>query len=162
MRRPSRFFFPALLAAALAAGCGHIDLSAPSDPHRVLLGTIELNPEMVLPDDAVIFVRVVDSVPQTQWSTQQAASVPTTLKRPLLPPDAPPEVLGEKSFPKPGSSPIPFRVEYTADDEQLRQGLNIEARVSIGGNVRFLNSNHYSIGINDYKDPRTIRVDLTR
>ena len=157
MKGTPRLFLPALACLALSAGCGHLDLAPPGDPSRVLTGTVEFEAGTTLPEDAVLLVRVLD-VPQTEASETHPAMV-QTLKRPVPPPDAPPEVLGEKSISNPGASPVAYRVEYTADDEQLRRGLNVEARISYGGKVRYLNSNHYSIGMNDYNDPHAVWVD---
>jgi uncharacterized lipoprotein YbaY len=145
-----------LLAGLLAAGCGHLDVTPHADPDRVLSGTVNLyNGPDTLPDDTVIIIRVVDAVPPKPAASTQADP---TLRRPVPPPDMPPEVLGEKTIAHPGSAPVPFEVEYRAEAAQLEHGLNVEVRVSYGGRVRYLNQNRYSIGLNDADIPHAIWV----
>jgi uncharacterized lipoprotein YbaY len=129
-----------LLAAAAAlalAGCGHLELSPEGDPLRVVTGQVELGASEALPTDAVITVRVVDASN----------------------PGMPPEVLGSQTIKNPGAAPIGFRVEYRAEDEVLRRGLNIEARVSIGGRVRYYNLSRYAVTLGNASDPHRIYVN---
>lgn len=100
----------AVLGILALAGCGHLDLTPEGDLARVLTGSINLGEDVVLPADATVTVRVVDSTGV----------------------GAPPRVLGSQTLNNPGASPIEFRVEYQALDEDLRRGLNIEVRVSWG------------------------------
>jgi uncharacterized lipoprotein YbaY len=146
------------LAACLAAGCSHLDLTPQDDPDRVLDGTIELSTGAAdLPEDAVVLVRVVDAVtPSTRPLVTAADPI---MKRPVPPPDMPAEVLGEQTIRHPSAYPIPFHIQYRAAADQLRQGLNVEARISYGGRVRFVNLDHYAIGLNDYTLPKLIRVE---
>ena len=92
---------------------------------------------MSLPPDAVITVRVED------------ASVS----------GMPPDVLGSQTIHAPVSAPIGFSVEYRAEDELLRRGLNIEARVSFGGKVRYYNLNRYVVTLGNASDPHRIYVN---
>jgi uncharacterized lipoprotein YbaY len=129
-----------LLAAAGAlalAGCGHLELSPEGDPLRVLTGRVELGASEALPADAVITVRVVDASN----------------------PGMPPEVLGFQTIKNPGVAPVGFRVEYRAEDEVLRKGLNVEARVSIGGKVRYYNLKSYAVTLGNASDPHRIYVN---
>jgi uncharacterized lipoprotein YbaY len=80
------------------------------------------------------------------------------LKRAAPPPDAPPEELGEQEIRHPGSFPIAFRVEYTATDDQLRRGLNVEARISFGGKVRYASFNQFAFGEADSAAPHAVTV----
>jgi uncharacterized lipoprotein YbaY len=125
-------------AAALAlAGCGQLDLAPEGDPGRVLTGRIELGDGGALPADAVVSVRVVD---------------PSNT-------GMPPVVLGSQTISRPGSAPVEFRVVYRAEDELLRRGLNIEARVSFGGKVRYFNRNKYVVTPGNAADPHRITVN---
>ena len=126
--------FMAAAAALALAGCGHLELSPEGDPSRVLTGQVELGAPEPLPADAVITVRVVDASN----------------------PGMPPEVLGSQTIKNPGAAPIAFRVEYRAEDEVLRRGLNIEARVSIGGRVRYYNLSRYVVTLGNASDPHRI------
>jgi len=129
----------AILAASAAlalAGCGELDLTPEGSPGRVLTGRIELSDSAALPADAVVSVRVVDP---------SAAGMP-------------PLVLGSQTIRGPGAAPVEFRVEYRAEDEALRRGLNIEARVSYGGKVRYFNVNKYVVTLGNAADPHRITV----
>jgi len=132
----TRAFLAAAAAFALA-GCGQLDLTPEGDPSRVATGQIDLGAAGALPADAVITVRVVD-----------ASNL-----------GMPPEVLGSQTIRGSGVPPISFRVEYRAEDEVLRRGLNIEARVSIGGKVRYYNLNRYVLTLGNASDPHRIYVN---
>jgi len=129
--------FLAAAAALALAGCGHLELSPEGDPSRVLTGQVELAAAESLPADAVVTVRVVD------------AAVP----------GMPPEVLGSQTIRNPGAAPIAFRVEYRAQDDVLRRGLNVEARVSVGGKVRYFNLSRYVVTLGNAADPHRIYVN---
>jgi uncharacterized lipoprotein YbaY len=126
------------LAAALAlAGCGQLDLTPEGDPSRVLAGEVEMGNDVTLPADTVVTVRIVDA---------SAAGMP-------------PRVLGSQTLSNPGAAPIPFRVEYRAEDDLLRRGLNIEVRVSFGGRVRYFNKNNYAVTLGNAPDTHRVSVN---
>jgi uncharacterized lipoprotein YbaY len=129
-----------LLSAAAAlglSGCGHLDVTPEGDPARVLTGQVQIGENIALPADTVVTVRVVD-----------ATEV-----------GAPPLVLGSQTIKDPGVAPVSFRVEYRADDETLRRGLNVEARVSFGGKIRYFNLNRYVVTLGNAADPHRINVN---
>ena len=161
MKRTAPLFLWGALAALFAAGCGHLDFSSREDPHRVLTGTVDFSgTPVVLPDDALMVIRVVDAVPPSPVTPGPPDPL---LRHPVPPTDMPPEVLGEKTIPRPGALPIPFEVEYRAEEQQLMHGLNVEVRISYGGRVRYANVNHTVIAANDYNQPHTIEVsEVTR
>lgn len=127
----------AAIAALTLAGCGHIELSPEGDPLRVLTGEVSIGDSVALPADAEITVRVVDT---------SAIGMP-------------PEVLGSQTIRNPGTAPISFRVEYRAEDEVLRRGLNIEARISFGGKIRYFNLNRYVVALGNVSDAHRINVN---
>jgi uncharacterized lipoprotein YbaY len=132
----------AILAAAAAlgfAGCGHLDVTPEGDPSRVLTGEVELGEDIALPADTVVTVRVVDS---------SAIGMP-------------PQVLGSQTIRSPGAAPIAFKVEYKADDELMRRGLNVEVRVSFGGKVRYFNVNRYALTLGNAADNHRIHANPT-
>lgn len=132
----------ALLAAAAAlvlSGCGQMDLTPEGDPGRVLVGTVDVGEPTALPSDAVVTVRIVG---------ESTAGMP-------------PVVLGSQTIANPGVAPVSFRVEYRADDEALRQGLNVEARISYGGKVRYFNVNKYAVTLGNAADEHRISVERT-
>ena len=123
----------------MAVGCGHLDIQAEGDPERVLTGTVNFHAAEPLTSDTVVTVRLIDP------------AGPAGL----------PSVLGEKSIENPGSSPVPFRIEYRAEDAVLRRGLQLEARVSIGGKLRFYNVNGYGVTLAKAADPQEVWVTPT-
>jgi uncharacterized lipoprotein YbaY len=126
------------LAAALGfAGCGQLDVTPEGDPARVLTGQVQIGEDVPLPADTVVTVRVVDAT---------AVGVP-------------PLVLGSQTIKNPGVAPVSFRVEYRADDDLLRRGLNVEARVSFGGKIRYFNLNRYAVTLGNAADPHRINVN---
>jgi uncharacterized lipoprotein YbaY len=127
-------------AAALGlSGCGQLNVAPEANPARVLTGTIDLGDGAALPADAEVVVRVVDP--------SNAAM--------------PPEVLGSQTLRSTGTLPVEFRVEYRADDALLRRGLNVEARISYGGKVRYFTMNHYTVTFGNASDPHRISVVRT-
>jgi len=129
-----------LVAAAallLAAGCGELDLTPEGNPARVLEGEIRLADATDLPAGSTATVRVVDE------------SVI----------GAPPNILGTQTLENLGAPPFTFRVEYRADDDLLRHGLNIEVRVSYGGEVRYYNRNRYVVTFGNAADPHRVTVE---
>jgi uncharacterized lipoprotein YbaY len=137
--KPALALLSAVAALALA-GCGQLDLTPEGDPGRVLAGTVEIGEDIALPADAVVTVRVVD------------------LSNAALPP----QVLGSQTITSPGVSPIPFHVGYRADDAALRRGLNIEARISFGGRVRYYNMNRYAVTLGNAAEDHRVTVSRTR
>ena len=132
----------AVLAAAAAlalSGCGQMDLTPVGDPARVLSGTVDIGEESALPADTTVTVRVVDA---------SAAGMP-------------PVVLGSQTITNPGVAPVAFRVEYRAEDELLRQGLNVEVRVSYGGKIRYYNLNKFAVTLGNAADEQRIAVVRT-
>jgi uncharacterized lipoprotein YbaY len=126
----------AALVALASAGCGHLDVTPEGDPARVLTGEVSIGENTVLPPDAVVTVRVVDS-----------SAVGMAL-----------QVLGSQTITHPGAAPVAFRVEYRADDDTLRRGLSVEARISYGGRVRYFNVNRYAVTLGNADDPHRINV----
>jgi uncharacterized lipoprotein YbaY len=126
----------AVIAALGFAGCGQLDLTPEGDPARVLTGEVEIGENVALPADTVVTVRVLEA----------AAT------------GMPPQVLGSQTIRNPGVAPIRFRVEYRAEDEVLRAGLNVEARVSYGGKLRYFNVNSYVVTLGNAADTHRINV----
>ena len=71
----------------------------------------------------------------------------------------PPEVLGSQTIRNPGVVPVAFRVEYRAEDDVLRRGLNVEVRVAWGGKVRFVNLNAHAVTYGNAADTHRITVN---
>lgn len=115
-----------------AAGCGTLDVATTSNPHRVVTGTIR--GDVPLPAGAEVLVRVVDTPNRPAVRPNSDLPVPDRAAPPI-----PERVLGQQAQTLPAAThePVPFRVEFEADDATLRRGLNIDVRVSSGPRVRF-------------------------
>ena len=144
------------LLSLLTGGCGHLDLTPEGKSDRVVVGSVDFGNPIALPADSVVVVRVVDATRVTETSPAQVIGSPSVGQKPVT---LPPKVLGEQIIRNPGQAPVPFRIEYTAMDEQLRHGINIEARVSFGGRVRYFNLDSVAITLNNLDDARTITVN---
>ena len=146
----------AAVSVLLAAGCGHLDLTPEGNPDRTVTGFVDIGGMSLLPADAVVVVRVVDPTGLTDTSPTEVLGSPSDSqpKRTM-----PAKVLGEQVIKNPGSAPVAFRIDYTAADEQLRRGINVEARVSFGGRLMYFNRNSYGITLGNAADPHRISVD---
>jgi len=138
MKRLSPWAFLAVMAVGLTAGCGHLNLVPIGEPERVLTGSLRFPEGTDLQPGASVLVRVLD---QTKAG--------------------PPMVLGEQTITDPQTDPITFKVEFNAEDDLLRLGLNIEVRVSYNGRVKFENRAGNLVTSNDVDRPHEIRVSAT-
>ena len=145
-------------AVFLLAGCGHmdLDLTPEGNPNRALTGTVEFRDAVNLPADAVVVVRVLGVLPPNPQAVSGILGQPPA---PGSQAELPPQVLGEQRIEAPSATPIPFRIDYRATDDQLRAGLKVEARVSVGGSVRWFNRNSYSVNLANAGDPHAVTVD---
>jgi uncharacterized lipoprotein YbaY len=134
-----RKFSALLLTTLLLTACGHLDMAEPAPEDRVLTGTVNFEQEMALPADAVAVVRVID------------ASNPAV----------PVNVLGETTLKNPGRFPIPFRIEYRADDEALMHQVRVEARISFGGKLRYHSVTGHPVTLGNVNDPHYVTVEAT-
>jgi uncharacterized lipoprotein YbaY len=140
------------------AACGSVqmDLAKEGNPNRVLTGTVEFSPEATLPANAVVVVRVLGVVPANPQVVSGLLGEQPVAGAPA---EAPPQVLGEQTIKSPAQTPVPFRIEYAATDDQLRAGLRVEARVSYGSALRWFNVNSYSVNLNNAEDVHTVTVN---
>jgi uncharacterized lipoprotein YbaY len=159
MKPRFRYVAAAAVAAALGlGGCGQVGVEVTpfGNPNRVLTGTVELPAGASLPADTVVVVRVLGVLP---GNPQAVTGLLGQQPAPGMQAEQPPQVLGEQTIRNPGPPPVPFRIEYSATDDQLRTGLKLEARVSVGGKVRWFNVNSYSINLDNVGEARSVAVD---
>lgn len=147
---------PVFAAVLLSSGCGHVDLSPEGDPNRVLTGTVNVRMNLLPPPDAEVLVRVVEPPDMT--------SAPTAIQKDIVLGEQgeqvrPERVIAEQAVRAPAAMPVAFRIAYHASDEQLRHGLNVEARISWGGRVRFRTVESQAITLATADTPQSIWVE---
>lgn len=158
MKLPFLASLCALAALFTLSGCAQLDLTPPGDPNRVLTGTISASGP--LPAGTEIVVRLLDTAmrdvaPAISHDAVAPASSP-------LP--APERVVQEQTQTLPGAieGPVPFRVEYQAEDALLRRGLTIDVRVSFDGRVRYRTVSSYIVTLATAANPHSIQVQPVR
>lgn len=114
-------------AAAIGLLLGACATQAPPDSEvsmSYVTGTITYRERIALPPDAMITVRLVD--------VSRA--------------DAPALLLGEQIFEAQGRQP-PFAFEIPYDPASINPGLSyaVQARIEIGGALRFISDRHYPV-----------------
>jgi uncharacterized lipoprotein YbaY len=128
------------LAGALgffATGCGHLDLTPPGAADRVLTGVVTYSPADPLPPGSEVTVSVIDVSAGEDRG----------------------EILGDQTIRNPGPPPIPFRVEYRAEDAVLMRRVKAEARISTGGRLRYATVMEHPVTLQNASEPHTIAVE---
>jgi hypothetical protein len=134
-------------------GCGHVDLAPAGNPDRVLTGSVRA--PAALPAGTEIVVRVVDPSPSMTPAIRSELPI-VDRGRP-----APSErILGEyrHTLTTPTIDPVPFKVEYHVDDTELRQGLNVDVRISHDGRVRYRTISAHVITLASSPFPQEVPV----
>jgi uncharacterized lipoprotein YbaY len=136
-------------------GCGHIDITPPGNPDRVLKGTV--NAPAALPAGTEVHVRLVSD------SSLEATALGSNNDLPLGDrgrPLAGERILGEQrqTLDAVATEPVPFTIEFRADDSVLRQGINVEVRVSFSGRVRYRTIQAHVVTMASSPFPQTVMV----
>ena len=132
-----RYSLVILAACGLLCGlsaCGHVDLSPGGNPNRVLTGTVNVRMDLLPPPDTEVVVRIVEPADLTAAPAGTGSGLVIGERGEHVRPE---RVLGEEVIHAPAAMPVPFRIAYHASDDRLQRGLNVEARISWGGHVRF-------------------------
>lgn len=152
--------FPFLTAFAFAlvgAGCGSIDVSTGGNPERVLNGVVATGGG--LPAGAEVVVRLISAPGAHEPQRVAGSDVPVTT-RPVA--SAVERVLGEQTqtLTSGTAEPVPFRIEYTAEDTVLRRGLNLDVRVSFGGRLQYrtVNAHVVTLASSAYRQNVTVQA----
>lgn len=124
------------LFALIFAGCSHLDTTAPGDADRVVTGVVTAGSDESLPDHCEVWVRVLD----------------------VSHGEARPEVLGEQTITNPGHLPVPFKIEFRAEDAVLRQSVSIDARISVGRQLRYYTASRHPLSVSNVTEPQTVLV----
>lgn len=137
--KPLRSLFALGCATLLFTACSHLDMTPPGGPDRVLTGSISAVgvEDNTLPSEAEIEVRVVD----------------------LSRGERTRDILAEETFKSPGKFPVPFHLEYRAEDDVLRHQVNVEVRISYGGRLRFISGHAHPITLSNVSDTHTVEVE---
>jgi uncharacterized lipoprotein YbaY len=140
----------------VTAGCGHVDLTPEGDPNRVLTGTVNVRMNLIPPPDAEVVVRILNP--------SDVTAAPTAPSKDLVigergTREQPEQVVAEQTIHAPPAMPVSFRIEYRASDAMLRRGLNIDARISWGGRIRFRTVDAQAVTLATVESPHVIWVE---
>lgn len=151
-----------LLAAGawlvLSAGCANLEVVNAGDPHRTVHGTIEFRSATPLPEDAVVLVRIVDLAGIEQRRDNASRDLPIGDRAKAEPV---PQVLAEQAIKGAAVHAVPFQLEFEASDDLLRHGLNLDARISAGGKVRFRTASAHVVTLGNVEYPHAVWVEPT-
>lgn len=120
----------------LGAACGHLDMTPPASAERVLNCAVTNNTQAELPPDTEVTVRVMDV------SAANGRG----------------EVLAEETVVNPPRMPVMVRVEFQAEDAVLRRGVNVEARVAVGGKLRYMTTSAHPITTSNVNETHVIQL----
>lgn len=136
MIRPRLLFSYAAALLALTA-CKQLNLSAPSSAERVLTGTVATQSGGELPRDAEVTIQIVDL---SRGANQT-------------------EILGEQTVKSPAAWPVPFRIEFQADDALLLRGVGLDARVSVAGKLQYTTRTAHPVTLTNVSEPHVVNVE---
>lgn len=126
-----------LALAALWASCSHLDLTPPGSAERVLVGTVSTRSGGELPPNAEVTVRVMD------LSSGSGRA----------------DVLGEQTITDARTMPVPFRIEYRAEDALLMRNVTVEARISVDGRLSYLTKTAHPLTLANVNDTHRVEVE---
>lgn len=126
----------ATLFALFSSSCSHLDTTPPGVADRVVNGFVTTGSDELLPAGTEVWVTVLD----------------------LSHGEEHPEVLGEQTIKNPSSLPVPFHIEFYAEDPLLRQSVSIDARVSVGGRLRYITRSRHPLTPGNIGDSQSITV----
>ncbi len=138
MKRTLLVFLATYLGLGLAA-CSHLDTTPRASADRVLTGVVSNNTNAELPANSEVTVRVMDV---SQGESRA-------------------EVLGEQTIENPGHMPVMYRIEFRAEDALLSRGVNVEARISVGGHLRYTTTSAHPVTPGNVNDSHPLEVTLT-
>ncbi|PAW61464.1 MAG: hypothetical protein B9S34_16255 [Opitutia bacterium Tous-C1TDCM] len=158
LRRPA--LLPALWAVLLLAvsGCANLDTTPAGNPDRSLNGAVVF--EGTLPAGTEILVRLLE--PSANEKGRSAGA-----DFPVAAPSAgprPDRLLGETRLTLAAAAmqPVPFKLDYFAEDALLRRGLNLDVRVSFGGKVRLRTVNAHVVTLAGSPFRQDVNVQAVR
>lgn len=120
----------------MLTACQHLDLAGSTSADRVLNGIVTSRDNGQLPPNCEVTVRVLDL---SQGENQ-------------------PDVLGEQTIANPSAWPVPFRIEYRADDAVLLRNVTVDVRVSVAGRLRYTTRTAHPVTLGNFNDRHLIEV----
>jgi putative lipoprotein len=119
-----QLFLVAILISVFWTGCMKKQPAATTGPAmKKVTGTVTYREKIALPPDAMVEVRLLDVSKQ----------------------DAPGDVVNEQTILNPGQPPIPFAVEYDPARIVSDHRYAIQARISVGGELKYTNQSAYNV-----------------
>ncbi len=128
-----------VMAGLLGSGCEHLDTTVPGLGDRVLTGVVtNATGGGPLPDDTEVWIQVVDRGDGVQRT----------------------EVLGEATITNPGRLPVPFQIEFRAEDPVLRGSVEVEARISVRGRLTYMTKTAHPVTLANVGREMTVMVEV--
>jgi uncharacterized lipoprotein YbaY len=143
-----------VLVALTGSGCSHLDVTPAGNPDRVITGTVRSG--TTLPAGAEVVVRLIATTTvESRRPAGDAPIAPGTTTSQMVE-----RVLGTHSqiLPNGTTEPVPFRIEYYAEDAVLRRGLTLDARISVDGKVRYRSISAHLVTMSASAFPQVIEV----
>ncbi len=128
-----------VMAGLLMSGCEHLDTTTSGFGDRVIEGVVTTaSGGGPLPEGSEVWIQVVDRGDGVQRA----------------------EVLGEETIKNPGRMPVPFRIEFRAEDPVLRGSVEVEARISIRGRLTFMTKTAHPVTLGNVGSEMTVIVEV--
>jgi len=156
--KPLRTAVFAALAGLFFAGCAAIDTTPEGNPDRMLNGVVAAG--ATVPEGAEVLVRVLE-MPSSEPGKTVGGDVPVGARATLLRTE---RMLGEQRLvlTRGTMEPIPFAVNYIAEDAVLRRGLNVDVRISVDGKVRWRTVNAHMVTLAGSPFRQEVNVQAVR
>jgi uncharacterized lipoprotein YbaY len=136
-----RFLLVAILVSGFVSGCSTKKTAVGSGPSmKKVTGTVTYLPKIALPPDAMVEVQLLDVSKQ----------------------DVPGDVINEQTILNPGQPPIPFSVEYDTARIVSNHTYAIQARISFGGQLRYINQTPFKVITNGNPTKAEVVVEAAK
>ncbi len=156
MKGVASLLFAACGLLLATVGCSHLDVTGEGDPNRVFTGMVKARTSLVPPSDAKLLIRITEPQDVARGSTTVANNLVIGERGTQLTPE---HVLAEVPIAAPSELPVPFRIECRISDAMLRRGVNIEARLSWGGKMRFRTMQAQVVTLSTAGEPQTVWIE---
>lgn len=139
----------------VGAGCGSLDLAADGKIERVIRGSVRT--DTALPEGTEILVRLLGTPMADGTLRTMSTGMPGGARAPAREGEI---VLGQhlQVLARGTLEPVPFEIQFSAEDAVVRRGLNVEVRISYGGRLRYRTVNAHVVTLASSAYPQTITV----